>query len=216
MRAGTQQLLAIFADEKWTKVRSSAPMLSWIRALRQEVISIIPGDTATRSIVIAYMFRNLGMRGHSFPSLQYLCLVLALTLYTVTHGASEGAADHIFTETDPFPRENVSFGTDASELDCSVTHINPHTLVTKNGVTLMEEVTGRHIGTVDQGRWSLLATVYDTGYMIRALPQPLSGSAQITEDEHSRGVPPSLRASDGRRWLGICRAFQADVLQCRL
>ena len=171
-------------------------MLSWIRALRQEVISIIPGDTATRSIVIAYMFRNLGMRGHSFPSLQYLCLVLALTLYTVTHGASEGAADHIFTETDPFPRENVSFGTasDASELDCLVTHINPHTLVTKNGVTLMEEVTGRHIGTVDQGRCSLLATVYDTGYMIRALPQ------WIRADYRGRALARSAALAPSQRW----------------
>ena len=126
-----QQLSAIFADDKWIKVRSSAPMLSWIHALRQEGISIIPGDTATRSKVIVEMFRNSGMRGHSFPSLQCLCLRLAPTLYTVTQGDLDGEADHIFTETDPLSREHVSFGTDASERDCSVAHIGPHTLVTK-------------------------------------------------------------------------------------
>ena len=198
-----QELQEIFADVRWTAVRSSAPVLSWIHALQQEGLSTIPEVTTPRSRAIVDMFRNLGMRSHNLPSLQRLCLRLAPTLYTVTQGDSERQADNIFTETAPLSREYVSFSTDAGERDCMATHIGPHTLVTKNGVTRVEAVTGQHIGTVNQGRWNLLATRYDTGYMIRALPQWI---AQISEEERSRGVP-SLQL-----WLGVCRAFHGDVI----
>lgn len=192
----------VFADDRWTQVRSSAPMLSWVTALQQEGISMraAEGDNR-RSSVIVDMFRNLGMSGHSGPSLHRLCLWLAPTLYTVSQG--EGRADNIFKENNPLSREHVSFVTDVSERDCAVQHIGSYTLVTKNGVTRVDDVAGRHIGTVNQGRWGLLTTVYDPEYMIRALPQWI---AQTQKEEHSRGVP-SLQL-----WRGICRAFQADVI----
>ena len=43
-------------------------------------------------------------------------------------------------------------------------------LITKNGTVRIEDGTGYHVGTVNQGRWRRLATVSDQKDLIRALP----------------------------------------------
>ena len=62
---------------------------------------------------------------------------------------------------------------------------------------------GRHMGTVNQGRWHRLATEQDQGRLIRALPGWIS---QVQAEERSAGVPSH------QLWRGICRAFRADLI----
>ena len=76
---------------------------------------------------------------------------------------------------------------------------------TKNGVVQIEEEVGRHIGTVNQGRWRLLVTKYEQRDLIRALPASI---LQVQEEERSLGVPSHKLW----RWIRLIRAaFNADV-----
>ena len=145
------------------------------------------------------MFRALG--NQDVACLLRLCIWLAPSLYTVEEDGDQG--NIIFAGTDPLDREYVSFSTEAAATDNTVTHVGEYMLITKNGTVRIEDGTGYHVGTVNQGRWRRLATVSDQKDLIRALPGWIS---QVQAEERSVGVPSH------QLWQGIRAAFNADVI----
>jgi hypothetical protein len=84
-----------------------------------------------------------------------------------------------------------------------VTQIGIWTLATKGCVITIKEGTHKHIGSVNQGRWHMLAAEQDQADLIRSLPGWIT---QVKEEERSRGVPSH------QLWRGIGRAFHTDVI----
>ena len=76
-------------------------------------------------------------------------------------GKETELGNFIFSGTEPPDREYISFSTDAGEPDKKVSHVGEYTLITNNAVVWIEEGTCQHVGTVNQGLWGLLATVYE-------------------------------------------------------
>ena len=109
----------------------------------------------------------------------------------------------IFSGTESLNREYVSFSTDVSETDNSVTHVGKHTRITKNGVVRIERGTCQLVGTVNLGGLHLLATEYEQQDLIRALPGWIS---QVQDEERFMGVPSH------QLWRGIRPAFTADII----
>ena len=68
----SQQGPAVLADDRWTQVRSTAPMQSWTQALRRGMIEVAVEGTAHCSRTIVKTFRALG--GHDRACLHRLCV----------------------------------------------------------------------------------------------------------------------------------------------
>ena len=194
-----QQLSAIFTDDRWLQERSSAPVQSWVNTIRREGVEPPMAMVDNRRRAAVEMFRALGSSLQDRHKLRRLCVWLAQSFYMV--GAPEVNA--IFDTIEPLSRGYVSLTTDAGEQDSSVIQIEGWTLVTKGGVITIKEGTSRHIGSVKQGRWLMLAAEQGQADMIRALPGWI---AQVEAEERSRGVPSQ------QFWRGVCWAFQADVI----
>ena len=148
------------------------------------------------------MLRVLGSASQDLPRLQRLCLWLAPSLYTARTPAPEAPTDAIFAGIEPLSRRFVSLILEPDEHDHKVTQVGEHTLVTKGGVIQIKKGS-QHIGTVNQGRWRMLAEAQDQAAMIRALPGWIK---QVEAEERTRGVPSH------QLWLGIGKAFQADTI----
>ena len=142
----------------------------------------------------------LGSTSQGTDQLRRLCLWLAPSLYTAQ--ASEAPASTIFAGIEPLSRRFVSLISDAGELDNRTTQVGEYSLVTKDG-TITVKKGSQHVGTVNQGRWRMLAEAQDQTAMIRALPGWIK---QVEAEERTRGVPSH------QLWLGIGKAFQADTV----
>ena len=197
-----QRLPDIFADDRWLQVRSSAPAERWIRALRQERVEP-PMETVDNKRQIAVeALRVLGANLQDRGKLRRLVVWLAPSLYTV--GPPEASSDDTFTPVEPLSREYVSLTTDPDDLHSGVSTVGEFRLCTSDGVVrITRGPSGSHVGTVNMGRWRMLAEEHDNSALIRALPGWI---AQVAAEERSRGVPSH------QVWLGINRAFRADVI----
>ena len=198
----SQQLSAIFADDRWLQVRSSAPMERWLSALRQEGVEPPMETVDNRRQAAVEMLRALGSSLRDRGRLQRLCVWLAPSLYTVGPDR-DASADDPFTPIEPLTREFVTLITDDGCLDSGVTQVGEFRLVTHKGVAKIVQGSGQHVGTVNMGRWRMLAEEHDPAVLARALPGWI---AQVEAEERSRGVPSH------QLWLGIRRAFRADVV----
>jgi hypothetical protein len=154
-----------------------------------------------RRSVAVEMLRMLGASLKDLPKLRRLCVWLAPSLYTVR--APDAQGDAVFSPIEPLSRRYVSLITDAGEVDNRVTQIGIWTLATKGGVITIKEVTRKHKGSLNQGRWRMLAAEQDQADLIRSLPGWIT---QVKEEERSRGVPSH------QLWRGIDRAVHADVI----
>ena len=196
-----QQLSAIFTDDRWLQIRSSAPLQSWINALQREGIEPPMENEDHRRKVAVDMLRTIGASLTDLPKLRRLCVWLAPSLYTVR--APDAQGDAAFSPIEPLSRRYVSLITDAGAVDNRIAQVGIWTLTTKGGVITIREGARKHIGTVNQGRWRMLAAEQDQADLIRSLPGWIT---QVEEEERSRGVPSH------QLWRGIGRAFHADVI----
>ena len=94
-----------------------------------------------------------------------MCVWLAPYTYSVGKKTEQG--NTIFSCTEPLDREHLTFSTDVRGTDNSVTHVGEHKRITKNGVVRIEGRTGQHVGTVNLGRWRLLATEHEQQDLIK-------------------------------------------------
>ena len=113
--ACTQQVPTVLADDRWTRVCSTAPIHSWAQALLGEGIEAAVESPAHSSRPIVEMIRALGDQDRA--CLHRLCIWLAPSLYTVEEDRDQG--NIIFAGTDPLDREFVSFSTEAAATDNS-------------------------------------------------------------------------------------------------
>ena len=201
-----RQPLVLFSDARWAQVRSSAPMECWVKFLeRQEILLPAYSAGVGRSSAIVQMFTEIGKRmaGHSH-SLRSICLWIAPTLYTVEQRNERDSMEDVFSTHVPLSREYVQFELEGgSGWGEPVYQVGEYTIQTKAGVVRIEGNSGQHIATVNQGRYRLLASVYEETEIIKALP---AWCARVELEERTRGVPSH------QLWRGICRAFKADTI----
>ena len=199
----TPKLSAILTDIRWIQVRSSAPLQSWEHALRKEGIEPMQGIIEDRRRVAIEMLRAIGARGQDKQQLRRSCIWLAPSMYTVGLGSLDAQPNDIFSCSEPLSRRYVSLIADGGDLDSWVTQVGDYQLVTSKGVIHVKQGSGQHIGTVNMGRWRMLAEGQDRSTLIQSLPGWI---AQVESEERTRGVPSH------QLWLGICRDFRADVI----
>ena len=195
----------IFSDPSWAVVRSSAPMDCWVRFLEKVEIRLPVRERKERARAIVEMLTAIcSQEADHSERLRKICLWIAPSLYSVGKESDGNLASDIFAAHAVLSREYVSFQAKTPELEEGVERpVGMSTVRIGRGVVRLEGGDNEHIGTVNLGRWRLLANVYDEEDLIRALPGWI---AQVEREERTRGVPSH------QLWRGICRAFQADLI----
>ena len=129
-------------------------MQSWIQALRREGIHVAEEGAGHRGRAIVQVFRDLG--GHDCARLHRLTLWLAPSLYTVRQEPADAGA---FTGTETLDREYVSFSAAVVEQNSAISQIEEYASDEERGGSDKGRGRPAHtsIGTVNQGRWCLLA-----------------------------------------------------------
>ena len=197
---------ALFSDARWAQVRSSAPMECWVRFLERRQISrpaVLAG--VSRGQAVVKMLTDIGreFRRHS-EVLRAICLWVAPTLYTVAQGRDMEHEEDAFSAHIPLSRDFVILDSGVGRVEIEMERqVEEFTVRTGKGVVQIEGAAGGHTATVNQGRYRLLAGVYDEIEVIRALPGWI---ARVEREEKTRGVPSH------QLWHGICRAFKADTI----
>ena len=198
----------ILADARWSKVRSSAPMGCWVKHLERQRLQPPAVERVERGRAIVQMLIAIGKKEQTHTTLlRNLCLWVAPTLYTVGGHSNVESLGAPFATHSPLRRELVVFQFQSKDsTDKVVRQIGEFRVGLAGGVTRIDREDGRHIGTVNQGRWNLLAETYEELDLIRALPGWIT---EVEAEERTRGVPSH------QLWRGICQAFQADsILGC--
>jgi len=198
-------LVDIFRDERWSQVRSSALMASWLKFLERNNIRTAAPTGMGKSKAIVAMLQEIGINEACYSQrLRAICLWLAPSLSTVEPNVAAEELNSIFSAYEPLSREHVDLQTYVGEEEKVVREVGSYRVLTGKGVVRVEEENGRHIGTVNQGRWHRLAEIYTETELIRVLPGWI---AQVEEEERTRGVPSH------QLWQGIKQAFQADTIK---
>jgi hypothetical protein len=125
-----------------------------------------------RRRAVIEMLREIGSRGQDKQQLLLLCLWLALSMYSDTVGLGSLVAqpNDIFSCSAPLSRRYVSLIAGGSDLDSGVTQVGIYQLVTSKGVIHVKQRSCQHIGTVNMGRWRMLAEGQDQSNLILSLP----------------------------------------------
>ena len=196
--------LEILQDERWSLVRSSAPMASWLKTLERNKITKEASAEIGRARKIVVMLQEIGIsEGWFSQRLSNLCQWLAPSLYTVALQSEDQELISIFSIHEPLSRDYVELITWVDDMDTEKRYVGSYRVLTGKGIVRIEEETGRHVGSINQGRWRYLAEIYPEEELIRALPGWI---ADVDQDDHTRGVPSH------QLWRGIKEGFQADSI----
>ena len=196
-------LLEVFSDPRWAQVRSTSPLACWDRALTRNGIQPQRIADLGRGQMIVRIFTKIGRENGNDERKRHLCLWLAPSLYTVSDPATVDKVGDLFSIMEPLNRDFVALESRASEMDEAARQVGSHQLFTGKGVIRVEDESRNHLGSVTQGRWKWLATVYDEEDIIRALP---GWVRQVEAEERTRGVPSH------QLWLGICKVCELDTI----
>ena len=216
---------ALFSDERWNLIRCTAPLWVWRKILAAQGLlssSEATGWTDRQTVPIA----ELVQLGH-YPEITVDCLrslVLGLAPHLRTASLEPAGID-----SGPLTWEPVRLATDRVEWGfddgtAGTDTVGCYTIHTKDGPVRITEG-ARHIATLNQGRWRLLAGAYDAsgvgeeaqrGYtesLCAALPAWVT---QVEQDEASRGKAAGVLRSSGlvrQRKTGPCGLVRARLLQ---
>ena len=206
---------ALFSDERWNLIRCTAPHWVWQQLLSTH--GLLSSSEATGSMDWQTVpIVELVELGHC-PDMPLSCLrslVLGLAPHLRTANMRVEQADGgplmwdpvvLSTERVEWCFEDETAGTDT---------VGGYTIRTKDGlVRIVEGV--RHIATVNQGRWRLLAGAYDDSGVgeeaqreyVESVCAALPGwVAQVEKDEASRGV------ASAQFWHGVRVIVDAECV----
>ena len=192
----------VFGDERWLHVRSTAPLYVWLNLLsRHGLVSSL--DLSCGGVRQTGPIMDLVALGH-FPEatpdcLRSLCLGLAPYLTTArAEGAPIGDPDPLSWAAVRLSTDRVTFT--FKDDSAQTTQVGPYSVAIKDGLTYVKRDDG-HAVTLNQGRWGLLSTTYDSQDLCAALP---SWAAQVEKEESTRGVPSH------QFWFHVRSVLKAD------
>ena len=193
----------LFEDDRWERVRYTAPLFVWKRLLEAHglVISFDKPEIGHRRTAPILDLMALGhCPGIPAACLRSLCLGLAPHLCTVRDDAVAPDGGPLTWKPAHLTRERVDFFFN-DETAGSET-FGPYTASTKDGLTRVTQY-DQHITTLTQGRWGLLRGAYEAENVCAALH---AWVAQIDREEASHGVASS------QFWYQLRTVLEADCI----
>ena len=185
LRAGQATRVALFDDPRWASIRSSCPLACWQQQLgrlgvvvprSEEVVCPRRGEAPIADL------RALGRRSETpVALLRKLCRWLAPSLRSVAADIAEGGP--LTWAPVRLSTDNVTFT--FADPTAGVVVRGDYEVRTKHGLVQVAGVGGAKVGSVHQGRWSLLAEAYGEEALCQALQRWIP---QVESDERRQGV----------------------------